>query len=179
MSDSFSSSGSFSSSYALVQHFDELVGVLADRGFAISEHAWTTIERCIQEEELGWVAFYGVDDAGNGHACARMSISWDEHRVIVEGGDDVTLPIDEDGEVILRRVRRIGHHFMDFVSAHALRPVIRCGYRAEVVSRSAELDRKYGWTSAPPVQRAPGATDAIAWESDYHRGVTFTQYYAG
>jgi hypothetical protein len=179
LSFSNSSSGSFSSSYALIQHFDEFVGVLADRGFEVSEHAWTSIERCIKDEELGWVAFYGVDDAGNGHACARMVIDWNQHQLIVEGGDQVSLPVDVQGEVILRRVRRIGHHFMDFLLARSLTPEIRCQYRTEVLYRSAELNSKYGWSPSALINRAIVASDAITWESDYHPSVSFEQYYAG
>jgi hypothetical protein len=169
MSWSNSTSASFSSSEAIIAHFDEAAGVLVEGGYEVSGHAWESITRALLEETIDEISFWGLDWAGKGEALLRLKIDWDVHTVAVEGGNSIDLPM-LDGSIHLWQVRRAGEGFLRAFKGKGLRAQIQLRYRPELSHEWRDLNRRYGWEEASEIEmKGEGA----GWEisSRYHAAV--------
>lgn len=177
-SASGSDSASFSSSQAIVAHFDEAAGVLADGGFPVSDQAWDSIARALREETIDEISFWAVNPANeqDGRALLRLKIDWSTHAVAVEGGDAVDLPLRE-GTIHLRQVRRAAMAFLVAYQQKGLRGSIRLNYRPAELHRSDELNTRYGWTYGTEIKQE-GNGSGSQLESRYHAAVSLEWWYA-
>lgn len=174
MSMSGSDSGSFSSSEAIIAHFDEAAGSLSDGGFHISEHAWTSITHALRDETIDSIAFWGID-GDEGRTLLKLVIDWGEHEVAVESGNVVKLPI-ADGTITLLQVRRAAAGFLRAYQARGLRGTLELTFRPGLQDRTEELAAKYGWTTRPAVRRGgPGAGWSLP--SRYHGAVIIEAWF--
>lgn len=178
MTGSGSDSGSFSSSRAIIAHFDEFSLILQERGFQVSDRAINSVSRAIRDEVLQSVEFSGVDERGNAHTYTVIEIDWKRHAILVNSGDAVHLPVGVDGEPVLKRIRRLAEHFMDFYRSLDLASEVRFRYTPEARGRAKELNAKYGWRPALPVPKVGEGFAAEDYTSDYHEAVTIKQWFA-
>lgn len=169
MSGSGSDSGSFSSSEAIVAHFDEAAGSLAEGGYAVSEHAWDSITRALLEGTIDEISFWGVDQEGRTHALLRLTIDWRKHAVTIQGGDSVELPL-KDGTVNLRQVRRAAEGFLRAFHGQQLTSQIRLNYCTECQPQREELNKRYGWCPGTSLDKQ-GTGAGWSMPSRYHPAV--------
>lgn len=159
-------------------HFEEYAVILQEMGFAISDRVIDSVSRAISDGVLGSIEFSGVDERGNAHAYTVIEIDWERHDIAVRSGDAVQLPVGENGQPLLKRIRRLAKHFMEFYASRELASEIRCRYTPEAQGRAAELNERYGWRFAAPVPKLDGGFHADDYISDYHDAVTVKQWFA-
>lgn len=176
MSSSDSGSGSFSSSEAIIAHFDEAAGVLEEGGFSVGTHAWRSVTQALLEETIDQISFWGVgDEADHAKALLRLTIDWSHHAVTVDGGDSVMLPL-RDGSIHLYQVRRAAEAFLRAFVQRELRATMRCRYRDIYHDKSDELNRRYGWRPGRRVKW--DNADGYETESRYHAAVAIGVFFA-
>src|SRR6266545_1774617 len=97
---------------AIVYHYSELyesmIEVTGTRG--LTQRVLDEVTGMITRQEIRTVWFYGLNAANQIELALIMDIDWAQHRLVVQGGDRVELPL-RDGKLRLTMIRNIAHVF--------------------------------------------------------------------